>query len=363
MRITFILPDANFLGGTRVIAIYAERLRRRGHQVYVVSTPRRPIPIKQRFRSLVDGRGWPSAESRPASYLDATGVDHRVIDRWRPMTDADVPDADVVIATWWETAHWVAGFSPRKGAKAYFVQDYGAHGGQPLDKVAETWRLPLHKITICRWLRDLVVEHCAGSEIDLVLNSVDQEQFQAPRRGKQPAPTVGTVYSRRPQKGCDTALAAVRLAREQIPALKLITFGGGPPSEDLPLPPGTVHNGHAREDELATIYAGCDAWLFSSRKEGFGLPILEAMACRTPVIATPAGAAPELLEGGRGLLVNMDDPADMARAIVEICRMDEATWEAMSDAAFEATRAYSWDDATDRFEAALLSATRMTAAT
>jgi len=44
------------------------------------------------------------------------------------------------------------------------------------------------------------------------------------------------------------------------------------------------------------------------------LPILEAMACRTPVIGTPAGPAPELLGAGGGILVRPEDPADMAMA-------------------------------------------------
>ena len=41
----------------------------------------------------------------------------------------------VVIATWWETAEWVAGLSPRKGAKAYFLQHHEVHPGQPVDRV------------------------------------------------------------------------------------------------------------------------------------------------------------------------------------------------------------------------------------
>lgn len=354
MRITFVLPNANFLGGTRVIALYAERLRLRGHEVVVVSTPPRPMSFRGRMRRLLKGRGWTQVESRPASFLDKTGVDHRVIDRWRPMTDGDVPEGDVIIATWWETAPWVAAMAASKGAKAYFVQDYGAHEGQPLEKVAATWRLPLRKVTICNWLRDLIVEHSGDQGVAVVPNSVDHEQFDAPPRGKQAVPTVGTVYSSRPQKGCDTALAAVRLAKQRVPDLRLITFGGGAPSKSLPLPPGTDHMEHAGEADLAGRYARCDAWLFTSRREGFGLPILEAMACRTPVLATPAGAAPELLERGGGMLVKMDNAEDLARAIIEVVRLTEWDWRTLSDAAYALARSSSWDVAADRFEAALL---------
>jgi glycosyltransferase involved in cell wall biosynthesis len=77
------------------------------------------------------------------------------------------------------------------------------------------------------------------------------------------------------------------------------------------------------------------------------------MACRTPVIATPAGAAPELCAGGGGLLVPRDDSVALARAIEKIASMPDGTWREMSDKAFATASRYSWDDATDRFEASL----------
>jgi glycosyltransferase involved in cell wall biosynthesis len=97
-------------------------------------------------------------------------------------------------------------------------------------------------------------------------------------------------------------------------------------------------------------------WLWSSRSEGFGLPILEAMACRTPVIATPAGAAPELLSGGGGFLVKPEDPEDMARAIERVSRMKDPQWLPLSEAAYRTATKFTWDQATDLFEAALITA-------
>ena len=42
--------------------------------------------------------------------------------------------------------------APAKGAKVYFVQDFGANTGQPMEKLAATWRLPLHRIVISRYI-------------------------------------------------------------------------------------------------------------------------------------------------------------------------------------------------------------------
>lgn len=357
MKITFVLPNANMLGGTRVIAIYAERLQRRGHQVCVVSTPRRPLALRGKVKRLLAGAGW-NAESAPGpSYFDGMAIDHRVLDRWRAVTDQDVPDADVVIATWWETARPVAELSASKGAKAYFVQDYGAHAGQPLDKVAETWRLPLHKITISRWLEKLMREQIGAEEnIAYVPNSVDAEQFFAPPRGKQPATTIGFVYSTRIQKGCAAAMQALEMARTRVPNLRIVAFGHGAPSDELPLIDGVTYLPNLAESRLRDVYAQCDAWLFTSTLEGFGLPILEAMACRTPVIATPAGAAPELVGAGGGILVPAGDVPALVAAMVRIADMNDAEWQKMSAAAHHTATSYTWDDAAQRFEAELLRA-------
>jgi len=101
----------------------------------------------------------------------------------------------------------------------------------------------------------------------------------------------------------------------------------------MPLPKDAEYVIQPDQDKLKDFYSKCDAWLFASRSEGFGLPIVEAMACRTPVIGTPAGAAPEMLSGGTGILVKPEAPEAMAKAIERICQLPNSEWLAMSEAA------------------------------
>ena len=357
MRITFVLPSSDLSGGIRVAAIYAQRLKQRGHEVLVVYPPPRQPTLKEKVKSLVKGRGWPGRRVAGPSHLDNTDVPCQVLERYRPVVDADVLDADVVVATWWETAEWVAKLSPSKGAKAYFIQHdetvWFLDDPTWVARVGATWRLPLHKITIARWLVELSPERAGGEAIDLVPNSVDSQQFHAEPRGKQAVATVGVMYATNHFKGTDISLAAMRLAKKVLPDLRFVAFGTQPFGATMPLPVECEYRQRPQQDEIRDIYAKCDAWLFGSRCEGFGLPILEAMACRTPVIGTPAGAAPELLAGGGGILVKPEDPQSMADAIVQVARMPETQWQAMSDAAYATARRYTWDDATVLFEKAL----------
>lgn len=354
MRITFVLSHADLSGGVRVVKIYADRLRARGHQVVVVSRPKRQPTLKERVKKLLVGAQYPSEARHFPSYFDGTDIDHRVIDEPRPIEARDVPDADVIIATWWETAEWISRFPASKGARAYFIQHHEVHAGLPIERVEATWRMPMHKIVIAKWLGDLARHRFGDRNVSLVANSVDTAQFNAPVREKQPVPTFGMMYSPVPFKGCDISLQALELARRQVPEIRLAAFGSETPIPSLPVPPGTDFTMRPPQEAIRDVYSKCDGWLFASRSEGFGLPILEAMACRTPVIATPAGAAPELLDAGGGILVHPEHPESMAHAIVQVATMSTDAWRSMSDKAYATANRYTWDDATEKFEAALL---------
>jgi len=344
-------------GGVREIYNYAEQLKKRGHEVLCISPPKRHPSLRQQIRSLLKGQGWISMPKNRYSFLDDTNFTYRILESWRPITDTDLPNADVVIACWWQTANWVARLSPSKGAKAYLMRDYGAPG-QELEKLIPTWSLPLHIMTISHWLAELVKEYCGDIPISVIPCSVDLDLFHSPPRSKHQYPTVGVVYRKMSTKGIDIALEAVHIAGKTMPNLRLIMYGSHPLKHKLP--PNTVYEYKPKDEQLRKIYASCDAWLFPSRLEGFGLPILEAMACRTPVIGTPAGAAPELLSNGAGILVQPEDPEDMARAIVQICSLFDEEWQTMSDAAYAKATNYTLDDATDLFEAALRTAIERT---
>ncbi len=356
MRVSFVLPDANLGGGTRAIAMIAEHLRRRGHDVLVVSTPvRPPADLRGKLYSLVRGNGWPSGTAVRPSHLDGTAVPRRVLRRWRPVDDRDLPDADVVIATWWETAEWVDALSPSKGTKLHYMMDYEVWGG-PLERVDATCRLPMPKIVIAEWVATLLEERFGVTNYTVIPCAVDVELFHAPPRGKQPRPTVGLCYTTFWNKGCDISLKAVEIARRKLPDLQLVAFGNGTPGPDLPLPDDCEFSCKVPNERLRSVYARCDAWLFGTRIEGYGLPILEAMACRTPVIGTPAGAAPELIGQGGGYLVRPEDPEDMAAAIERLVSLPDPEWRALSDVAHATAMQHRWDDVADRFEAALVRA-------
>lgn len=354
MKITFVMPMGGISGGGRVVAIHAGNLAARGHEVTVV-WHRSPDPTwRAQIRALSHGRLLPRPE-QGSMLFDGLQVRQVVPAHVGPITDADVPDADVVIATWWETAFEVAALSPQKGEKFYFVQHHEVHDHLPAHITRGTYYLPLHKIAVSPWLVRVMAEEYGDRDVDLVENSVDPAMFHAPLRGKNAVPVAGLMYARIGFKGVDISLAAFEAARREVPELRLRAFGKVAPGPDLPLPEGADFVLNPPQDAIRDIYAGCDVWLFASRSEGYGLPLLEAMACRTPVVATAAGAAPHLIENGKnGFVVDINDADAMAARLVEMARMPAGDWRKMSDAAHARATSYSWDDAGALFEAALL---------
>ena len=81
--------------------------------------------------------------------------------------------------------------------------------------------------------------------------------------------------------------------------------------------------GELPDEELARLYRGAVCFAYPSLYEGFGIPILEAMACGAPVV-TSAGGATEEVASGAAVLVDPLDPAEIARGIEEaVARRDE----------------------------------------
>ncbi|TMD04142.1 MAG: glycosyltransferase family 4 protein [Chloroflexi bacterium] len=77
--------------------------------------------------------------------------------------------------------------------------------------------------------------------------------------------------------------------------------------------------GYVPREDLPALYAGASAFVYPSRYEGFGLPVLEAMACGAPVIVSSAGALAELV-GNAGVVLQTADPAELTQAIERLLR-------------------------------------------
>jgi glycosyltransferase involved in cell wall biosynthesis len=105
------------------------------------------------------------------------------------------------------------------------------------------------------------------------------------------------------------------------------------------------------DEMVRTLYQRCEAFVFPSQYEGFGLPLLEAMHCGAAVVAGQNSSQPEVV-GDAGLLADVDNPADFAGKIARVLE-DPSLAEALRQRAPERARQFTWEATADRAMAAL----------
>jgi glycosyltransferase involved in cell wall biosynthesis len=352
MRITFVLPTVNMSGGIKVVALYANLLKQMGHKVVLVSPPAPGEKLVRRIKNWIRGRKSPDVQQ--VSHLDGMDLDHRVLDRYRKPSEADLPDADILVATWWETAEWIHGLPAGKGARVYFVQGHEVFDFLPVERSKATYRLPFHKIVVSEWLKSIMADEYGDFQVDLVPNSIDPQQFFAPKRSKNKKTAVGFLYSPSSVKGVDVVIDTLQTLIKTYSDLKIVAFGSTPPSDDLGLGENFTFYCSPEQSEIRNIYASCDVWVSASRSEGFNLTVMEAMACHTPVIATRTGWPEKAVVDGRnGFLIEIDDSAALKARISQVVQMDNRQWEQMSLEARQTVGDSSWESSALLFEQAL----------
>lgn len=343
MRITFVLPYLELNGGNLVVAIYASGLAAKGHHVTVVARPlSRPTLVKS-LSSIIRNRGLSRS---PATIVDQlVNVDVRLVTTTDIANGTALPEADILIATWWETVEWITSVETEKGRKLHFVQGHEVFDYLPQDRARAALLSPMPKLVVSEWLATLMSQEYCAQEVCLIENAVDVDRFHCPPRNKNVAPTFGFVNTNSPVKNVRLAVASLNAFRRESPGIKAISFGAeiGSPGSWI------EYYCSPHRDLIPRLYARCDAWLFTSTSEGFGLPILEAMASRTPVIATAAGAAPQLVNNQNGQIVDFSVDS-VATAMRRISDMPNREWKILSDNAFRLASNHTWHEAIAKME-------------
>lgn len=111
--------------------------------------------------------------------------------------------------------------------------------------------------------------------------------------------------------------------------------------------------GHVDEAILTAAFHAADVFVLPSEYEAFGIVLLEAMACGTPVVAARRGGMPEVLDGGRaGILVDHGDPAGLGAAVNRLLADPALARELGEEGRAHVGARFTWDAVVDRVEAA-----------
>lgn len=193
--------------------------------------------------------------------------------------------------------------------------------------------------------------------IDVITPGVDAAFRPLPKaevaafrqRKKLPPRFVLHVGTLQPRKNIPLLLEA--FAQLTLPAIHLVLVGGAGwlyeeifmRVQNLGLADVVHFAGYAPDEELPLWYNAADLLVFPSLYEGFGLPVVEAMACGTPVIAANTSSVPEAV-GEAGLLFAPHQAAELAEQMTAVLQ-DKTLAESMRVKGLHQAQQFSWEKA------------------
>jgi len=234
--------------------------------------------------------------------------------------------------------NWLNAVVPRSAARARHIL---ADSHSTKADLIELWQVPPEKVTV------------VGAGVDPRFQPIDDEAARRQIRERYGLPEqfvlgLGTLE---PRKNFEGLIAAFNHIQAEFPDLHLVIAGGkgwlfdgifqaaaaSPAAGRIHLP------GFVADDDLPGLYSLARCFAYPSHYEGFGIPVLEAMACGTPVVCADNSSLPEVA-GQAAMLVSAGDEAALANALRRLHTEDDLRQRLIS-AGFEQSRRFTWEQA------------------
>ncbi len=160
-----------------------------------------------------------------------------------------------------------------------------------------------------------------------------------------------SVANSHPHKNLRRLLQAYHILRKDRGITHQLLLAGNPGRDHLELmrtvrklgiDQEVIFTGYLPGHQMPLVYQAADLFVFPSLYEGFGLPILESMACGTPVVSSNAASLPEVV-GKAGILVDPYDIDEMAEAMYRVLS-DKSVAEELTKRGLEQSKKFSWTE-------------------
>lgn len=213
--------------------------------------------------------------------------------------------------------------SARRAAKVITVSETSKRD------IMKHLRVPARKVAVTYNAAPVWFKPAGPEEVSRTLTSLGVSQ-----------PYLLAIGARWPRKNLALAIRAADLLPAELPH-KLLVVGkegwGDEGGNDRTVATGYLHN-----EALPPVYSGADLFLFPSHYEGFGIPLLEAFACGTPVLSSAGGALPEVA-GDAAEIIDEMEPRAWADAVVRLLG-DSSKLADMRERGLRRAKEFSWLD-------------------
>lgn len=305
LRVTYVLPTLTIAGGVLSVVQLVNELILLGVEARIVALREYPEIYDWMFLT------------RPIIFKNISEL------------QTNFPESDIVVATRWDTATWVADVvkSGRAKAGVYFLQDYESWFFPETDKesrakVIDTYQLIPHKIVKSDWLKGMLEGD--GFSADKIRLGMNLGVFYPRSAAKTSHPIIlAMARPRTPRRGFPHVIEGLKRVKESKPEVEIVLFGDDLSKQKIPFDyrdEGVITN----QNRLAELYSAADVYLDGSDFQGFGRPALEAMACGAACVLTKVGGVAEYARDDENcLLVPPKNPEAFAQAILKILNNPE----------------------------------------
>lgn len=274
-------------GGIKIIFEYANYLKELGHEVNIIYPLIPILTHDKRYNTNLNRLVGMISNIKKGNKVDWFNLKVE-LKRVISLNERSIPFADIIIATWWETAFYVNKYSDNKGKKFYFVQGYEIWGGAD-ELVHKSYELDLHKIVIANWLYEKLIDlGIPKSEISHIPNALNFEIFRLTENIGDESKRIVMQFNKNIFKGSLDGINALKLAKKEYPKLKAVLFGTSLRPNDLPSWIEYVQT-PSQKELVEEIYNKSSIYLCPSWSEGWHLPPAEAMACGCALVSTDIG--------------------------------------------------------------------------
>ena len=199
--------------------------------------------------------------------------------------------------------------------------------------------------------------NCKGSSITVINNGLDAQEFcPIPNSTRNKNRLITTASADVPLKGLDYSLKALKLLKKDNPKMHLVVIGNYKKNghterliKKLGIDQDVIFKKNISKDEIKKLYSSSSIAIVSSLYEGFGYPVIEAMSCEVPIIATNVSSIPELVSDF-GTLIEPKNENQLKKSIIKVMQ----NYDHFKDIAIKGRQhvieTFNWSKITSEYE-------------
>lgn len=351
LRITWVFPAyfAHHVGGYNVHFEYASRMAAFGHDVTLLF-PRNLEVRRDRWKAPI----WALRLKRRHRPLIGTFNLHPAV-RVRLVADLDtrsLPDADILVATAWQTAEKLREAPSTKGRRYYIVYDFEHwQAAEPglRRRIASTFRSGFRMVATSSAVSRMIRQE-GGREVAIVPCGLDHEVFARDQDIAGRAPTLLFAARREATKNLEGVVKAASILHERYgKRLAIVAYG----VDGLEFPDFVDFHPTPDNKALRRLYNSASIFLCGSFGEGWGLPSVEAMACGAALVTTQNGGSDDFAHADRtAVLTRSAAPDGLAEGVSRLVE-NEALRIRIAENGHAWVQQYRWGDAASNIQAIL----------